>query len=385
MAADDQSIEDDGKSEPISGQASTPAITAAEELRTIGQYHLSKASVSVNSTPSLPSTTQSVPTIPEKTLVGITGDQPTPFPGISLDSRDMDKFTGYDWLFMKRAAQKDGIDLTINSAFRTPDEQRRLIAERMDANGNLTDAGRRLGRAGPIDGNNVGGHLMGQALDIGTGLTVATLRAALKRGTPEETALRQADIAKHPGHTPAQVEEAVVSGLQNLAMRDVTRLNEAMLPAKYRWLAANAATYGFQRTVSSEPWHWGHPASKIITKNTDVGLADTLLALVSSQAGATAVLQTAKSAAALFLDRTVHAVSQAQERSARMARMDRGSAFAQMGLLAVRGAAALIGLAAKHDVQVAVAEIPPPKWDAETLKTTSFDYTTGLWGDKRKV
>jgi LAS superfamily LD-carboxypeptidase LdcB len=31
----------------------------------------------------------------------------------------------------------------------------------------------------------------------------------------------------------------------------------------YRWLAANAAAFGFKRTVSSEPWHWEYRPGEV--------------------------------------------------------------------------------------------------------------------------
>jgi LAS superfamily LD-carboxypeptidase LdcB len=88
---------------------------------------------------------------------------------------------------MSAAARSAGVNLTVNSAFRTMEQQRALYQAYLNGTGNLA--------AKPGYSNHQGGI----ALDINVGGT----------GT-----------------------------------------------ATYRWLAANASRFGFQRTVPSEPWHW---------------------------------------------------------------------------------------------------------------------------------
>jgi hypothetical protein len=41
------------------------------------------------------------------------------------------------------------------------------------------------------------------------------------------------------------------------------------VPGAYEWLAANAASFGFKRTVKNEPWHWEYvdsPIARAVTK-----------------------------------------------------------------------------------------------------------------------
>ena len=300
MAADDNVVFDDGKTEPTSGQGAIPPLaitsvtvgndgslkrvtvsidkTPSEELRKTADFVLAKVNIDTNAAKSPPKISQQTPApLPENTVTGITNNVLTEFTSVVIDGFTMDKVVGYDWLYMKAAAAKDGVFLHINSSFRTPAEQQKLIDERMDVNGNLTDAGKRKGRAGPINGNNSGAHLMGQALDIGTGMSVANLRAALIRGTPEEAAIRTAYTTgkKKPAlpYTAEKLEEKIVADLLGLAMRDYTRLNPASLSPQYTWLVTNSANFGFQRSVSTEPWHHAHFARSIVTKNVVLFLA----------------------------------------------------------------------------------------------------------------
>jgi LAS superfamily LD-carboxypeptidase LdcB len=301
----------------------------------------------------------------------------------------MDKVVGYDWLYMKAAAAKDGVFLKINSSFRTPAEQQKLIDARMNPDGTLTEAGKRKGRAGPINGNNAGGHLMGQALDINTGMSVADLRAALIRGTSEEDAIRESYVtgSKKPAvaYSAAKLEEKVVADLLRLAMQDYTRLNPASLSPQYIWLVQNSANFGFQRSVSTEPWHHAHFSRSIVTKNIDIQKTDTLLASASSNASSAAVLRTDKPEATLAMDRVVHDTSKSYERSAKMARTTRAELFVEKARQAVYQGAGLASLASRYETKLAAAAIPPPTYKPGVLTAVSFDYATGLWGDGSKV
>lgn len=404
---DTETVFDDGKTEPLSGQGAAPVLSAtsvvvandgslsrvhimidkspAEELRNIGNHVLAQMSTSVNGAKSAPKIKQQTPApLPEKTLTGITKNVLTPFTAVTVDGFDMDKVVGYDWLYMRAAAAREGVTLRLNSAFRTPAEQQRLINERMNPDGSLTEAGKRLGRAGPINGNNVGGHLMGQALDIGTGMTVAQLRAALTRGTPEEAAIRAKHTtgAKKPAvpYTAEALEAKVVADLLVLAMADPTRFNQANLSAQYKWLTQRAASFGFRRTVPTEPWHWAHTTPSIVTTNRDIGTVDTLLAAASTAGGSASVLRTDKAEPTLAFDRAMYDVSRSFERSAQMARTTRAQLFVAEGLHAVYQGATLTNTAARYEVRLAEAGIPAPTYEPDSLDAASFDYTTGLWG-----
>jgi LAS superfamily LD-carboxypeptidase LdcB len=412
MAVDDDVVFDDGKSEPTSGQGAVPPLTTtsvavgndgslktitvsidktpSEELRKTADFVLAKVNIDTNAAKSPPKVSDQTPApLPENTVTGITKGVLTEFTSVTVDGFTMDKVVGYDWLYMKAAAAKDGVFLKINSSFRTPAEQQKLIDARMNPDGTLTEAGKRKGRAGPINGNNAGGHLMGQALDINTGMSVADLRAALIRGTSEEDAIRESYVtgSKKPAvaYSAAKLEEKVVADLLRLAMQDYTRLNPASLSPQYIWLVQNSANFGFQRSVSTEPWHHAHFSRSIVTKNIDIQKTDTLLASASSNASSAAVLRTDKPEATLAMDRVVHDTSKSYERSAKMARTTRAELFVEKARQAVYQGAGLASLASRYETKLAAAAIPPPTYKPGVLTAVSFDYATGLWGDGSKV
>lgn len=409
MAADDEVIVADGNIEPTSGQGAAPALTTtsvvvgndgslkrvtvsidktpSEELRKTGDFLLAKVNIDTNAAKSPPRVSQQTPApLPETTFTGITKKVLTQFTAVTIDGFTIAKVVGYDWLYMKAAAAKDGIALHISSSFRTPAEQQRLIDERNDptASDGLTDVGRKKGRAGPINGNNTGGHLLAQALDISTEMTVADLRVALIRGTPEETAIRESYVTgtKKPDspYSAKKLEEKVVASLLVLAMRDYTRLNPASLSPQYTWLVKNSKNFGFQRSVPTEPWHHAHFSQSIITKNVNIEKADTLLASASSNASSASVLRTDKPEATLAMDRAVHDTAKSYERSAQMSRTSRAQLFVEKGRYAVFQGASLTSLASRYETKLAAASIPPPVYKPGVLDAVSFDYATGLWG-----
>jgi LAS superfamily LD-carboxypeptidase LdcB len=74
--------------------------------------------------------------------------------------------------------------------------------------------------------------------------------------------------AKKPGFNPAHKpgnsrhQSGIAIDIQTGGVRqpknirNVSRLSKPGVTKIYKWLAKNAAEYGFVRTVSSEPWHW---------------------------------------------------------------------------------------------------------------------------------
>lgn len=366
--------------------------TAAEELRKTAGFVLAKVNIDTNAAKSPPKISEEAPApLPEKTVTGITKNVLTEFTAVTIGKYIMDKVVGYDWLYMKAAAAKDGINLSINSSFRTPAEQQKLIDERMDPTqpDGLTEVGRKKGRAGPIDGNNAGAHLMGQALDIDTGVGVAKLQSALIRGTPEETAIRESYVtgAKKPKVplTPEKLEAKIVDSLLRLAMADYSRLNPAIVGPTYLWLVQNGPRFGFTRSVPSESWHYSHFSKSIVSKSTDRGKVDTLVAAASSAASTATVLRTGKPEATLALDRTIHDVSKSFERSAQMSRTSRSTLFAEKGKHAVFQGAGLTSVASRYEAKLAAASLPPPKYKPGALDSASFDYDKGTWADGSKI
>lgn len=99
------------------------------------------------------------------------------------------------------AARKDGVSIRLTSGFRTNDEQTRLFLER-------SDPAVRMHR-GVAAKPGYSNHQSGRAIDIHTGLTVASFR-------------------------------------------------EGGRSIEYDWLSQHARSFGFVRTVAAEPWHWEH-------------------------------------------------------------------------------------------------------------------------------
>ena len=408
----DETVFEDGKTEPTTGQGAAPPLTTttvvvgndgatkrvtvsidktpSEELRKTADFVLAKVNIDTNAAKSPPKISQQTPApLPEKSLTGITNSVLTPFTAVTINGFDMAKVVGYDWLYMKAAAAKDGVHLKLNSSFRTPAQQQKLIDERMNPGGTLTDAGKRKGRAGPIAGNKSGAHLMGQALDISTGMSVADLRAALIRGTPEEDTIRASYVtgAKKPAspYSADKLEEKVVADLLKLAMADYTRLNPASLSPQFTWLVQNAANFGFTRSVPPEAWHFSHFSRAIVTTNVNIEKADTLLASASSNASSASVLRTDKPEATLAMDRAIHDTSKSYERSAMMSRTSRSQLFTEKGRHAVFQGASLSSMATRYETKLAAASLPPPTYKPGVLTTASFDYATGRWGNGEKV
>jgi LAS superfamily LD-carboxypeptidase LdcB len=100
---------------------------------------------------------------------------------------------------MQTAARREGIELVPLSGFRSMIRQQQLWKERQDPAVRAVKGG----AARPGYSN----HQTGIAIDIRTGLTFREF------GSGKRSAV-------------------------------------------YDWLEANAATFGFKRTVKSEPWHW---------------------------------------------------------------------------------------------------------------------------------
>lgn len=102
-----------------------------------------------------------------------------------VDGVRMTAKTRSAWQEMKAAAAKAGVNLRLNSGFRTMQEQQDLYSAYQNGTGNL---------------------------------------------------------AAYPGH----------SNHQNGIALDIDVVSDA----SYDWIHANGPSFGFQRTVPSEPWHW---------------------------------------------------------------------------------------------------------------------------------
>jgi zinc D-Ala-D-Ala carboxypeptidase len=110
------------------------------------------------------------------------------------------------FLLMAQAAREAGLELVVNSAWRSPEKQASLFAQYQQA---LKDfiAKKRKTKPAPVAKPGKSNHEKGTAVDIN----------------------------RAPGDDP---KTAAYDSPIDL------------------WLAANAASFGYYRTVKVEPWHW---------------------------------------------------------------------------------------------------------------------------------
>lgn len=305
---------------------------AGTALAKMGSTVLQKSNIATNRTVTPPTTVDNVPPLVEQQVDGYTAGQAKQIVVISIGGDLVEKFTGFDFLLMHRAAMKDGIRLLISSGFRTYETQARLYAERVNTDGSLTPAGKRLGVAAKPGYSN---HQSGIALDLRVNMTVAQRKA--EQFSPE-----------------------------------------------FLWLRENAAKFGFDNEeVPAEPWHWRHKENRIV--GTPAGEEDYLLSLVSTQASGAAAVQSGKVDATLFLDKAVHDIMKSYERSVSMTRTNRQLLYANMGREAVFRGANLVGKATRHQRLTTTAVVQTPTYEAKTIDAVTFDFDTGLWGDGRNV
>ncbi len=129
--------------------------------------------------------------------------------GVWLETR-----TALAWLAMKAAAKADGINLVATDGWRSYETQEEIFNKR-------------------------------------------ACRCVPKRIVPayeheEKCPVRLLGPAAKPGWSNHQSGIAVDIRVH----LTVVMLAENKTSKEYRWLKANAARFGFKRTVKSEPWHW---------------------------------------------------------------------------------------------------------------------------------
>lgn len=113
---------------------------------------------------------------------------------------------------MDRAAKAANITLTVNTAFRDHEYQKRLYAEYL-----ADKAAGKQPSVVAVPGTS--DHERGLSVDISTGV-------------PEE-------------------------------LRKASREQKAAASPVYKWLHENASKFGFINDVSSEPWHWTHKVDDV--------------------------------------------------------------------------------------------------------------------------
>ena len=317
-----------------SGQTADTTSTVdavVETLSSIANVFLDKVGVATNAAPSAPETVKTVPALEEKVVQGYVNFVAFDLTVVNVYGKWVEKNTAYDFLLMKEAAAAAGLSLGINVGFRTYEVQAGLRRERVNPDGTLTELGKKFGVAAKPGNSN---HQAGIALDLLVGMTIADRR-------------------------------------------------DGRFSAIYMWLQKNAAAYGFDNTeVPSEPWHWRHRPKTIVGPRAADN--DYLLSLVSKAASAAAVSQgAAKTEGQRLLDRTAHALTSAQERSAEMMRTGRSGLYANMGRFAVFQGALMQSLAARYAQSSQSIPQAPPTITKEASNAVRFDFTTGKWGDGR--
>lgn len=327
--SDSESVLDEPKTDDTQTADESTADAVVDALAGIANTFLDKIGVATNSEPSAPAVVKAVPKLEEKVVQGYVFFKPFDLTVVNVYGKWVEKNTAYDFLMMKEAARLEGLNLGINVGFRTYEVQEILRRERVNPDGTLTELGKKYGVAAKPGNSN---HQQGIALDLLVGMTIDDRR------------------------------------------------NNRFSPI-FLWLQKNAATYGFDNTeVPSEPWHWRHKPKTIVGPR--AGDQDYLLSLVSSAATAAAASQRAgKTAGQQLVDRTAHALTSAQERSAEMMRTGRNALYANWGRFNVFRGAAMQALAAAFAQAGQTLPQSPPTISKETSKAISFDFKTGTWGD----
>lgn len=301
-------------------------------LGNIANAVLDVLGVATNAAPSAPEKVKDAPVLVEKVAQAYRGGKPVEITVCQFYGVWAAKATAYDFLMMRSAAAKDGVNLAVNSAFRTQEEQRVLYIERMDPATGLE----RPGSPGPAAPPGFSNHQTGIALDIDVDMTKGD-RAA-----------------------------------ENFS-------------AKFLWLREHGATYGFDNEeVPSEPWHWRHKSDVIVgPEATDT---DYLASLVDMASTAEALAsQGGKTAGEIANDRAAHSVASSWARSLEMLRATRASIYANLARSTVFIGGAIRALAAEYAKNGQTLPQAPPTISNEASRAVAFNFKTGKWGDGRSI
>lgn len=327
---------EDGDVEPSAVNASTVGADVASAVSNtfsnIANAVLDTFSSAINSAPTPPEKVKTVPVLEEKVVEGYVKGKPFELTVVKLYGVYAGKATGYDFLLMRAAAAKEGLNLAINDGFRDMESQRKLYAERMDPATGLE----RPGSPGVAAVPGFSNHQGGRALDIDVGLSKAQ-RA------------------------------------------------EGLVTARFLWLQANAATYGFDNEeVPSEPWHWRHKSDVIVgPEATDTDYLGSLVTTASTAEAAAS--RGGRTVGEIDNDIAAHSVASAWERSLQMLRSTRQSIYANLARSTVFIAGTLKALAAEYEKNGKELPQSPPTISNEQSRAVAFNFKTGKWGDGRSI
>jgi LAS superfamily LD-carboxypeptidase LdcB len=267
--------------------------------------------------------------VPEQTVLGYENGSARQVRVVVVDGHLIEKFTGYDFLLMRRAATKAGVALTIVSAYRTYAEQERIYNQRY-TNGQLNAVGKIKGPAALPGHSN---HQMGKAIDIKVDLTVADLAAGATTPT-------------------------------------------------YLWLKANASLYGFVNSVPKEPWHWSHSEARVVGSAED---EETYRTLVDAGVISPLALDNGRANLSVYVGRDLYDRTSAWNQSLQMSTSSRSAIFAAQGEHAVARASSTANYLAQLQQADAVANRARPSFDTSSLNPLEYDFDTGTWGDLEVV
>lgn len=306
------------------------------ELQKVSDHFNHALRVSLNASPAKPLMSKSVlPVLPEQTVTAYKKGVKEELRAVVVDGFKIEKFTAYDFLLMRRAALRDGINLAIVSAFRDNETQKRIRAQRHNPDGSLNAVGKVKGPAARPGFSN---HQSGIALDIRVKMTMADKR-------------------------------------------------NGAFTAEYLWLVKNGARYGFDNgEVPEEPWHWRHQERALVAQLEAGDSIETLAALVNAGVAAGNVLTPGRSDLGDYLARNLHDRTQSFSRAAEAATTSRSTFLANAAESSLRLGNSIANYISRHTQTAAVAAKAPERgMNPSTLAPLEFDFESGTWGDEELV
>jgi len=240
----------------------------------------------------------------------------------------MEKNTAYDFILMRNAAAIDKIELPIVAGFRTMEQQTALYEERKNP-----AVRAKYGQAAYPGSSN---HQTGIALDIDTGIGISDYLA---------------------GKTTARFE----------------------------WLTKYGASFGFDHVEGHavhEAWHWTHLPTTVVGSLAYASATGMTVINASAAVGATASGQWGT---ARIANREGYDDTTALARATTLAQCSRQDAHAEWSLFNANTRNFVSWRTGQLQIaQQTLVEVPQG-FAPKSLDAFSYNFTTGLWGDKHAV
>lgn len=324
---------------PAAMTAANPTGSVYDLLRTKSVDYGKKAFESANALPA-PSEqkTVSLPLLKESTQTGykVVSKKIVSSPVVccTVGPFLLEKNTAYDFIMMANAAAKDGITLQIRSGFRTMDEQTRLYNERK----NPAVAKEKGVAAFPGTSN----HQSGIAIDIDVKLTKQEYLA----GRRSAEFLWLAGDGKKPGY---------------------------------------ASEFGFDHKEGhavGEPWHWTHLPTTIV--GTTAYQSATGFAVLTADTAVNAAAGN-QSGTLLLASREGHDDTTALARNLTLPLMSRQTAFTERAIFSAYQSNYVSSRVGQLEAAKLTLDVEPKAFPEESITSLVYNFTTGLWGDKKAV